>query len=277
MRVSVARTPPEISVICVMLGEAFRSRRDGLAWRPYRGLPRVAHEAGSPACGPCARRMSALHHRAKACSSTGLPHILAGDKIMTTDGRGAAQPYRVRVGNVWYWVDPTVPANAIEPGDTVVIYPVAGEITLAIVRSPFDESQASGLSRSQHWKASTSRSRGGISRRCILRRRTTSRHRRGGGTCTSAATSASSAPNKPSGEGRHPHAPNHHKWAACAYRADCARNRAISQQADHRHRAVRGGRSDRRRHASRRRAHVAHARPDRSWWKTSAAPAGLWA
>jgi len=83
--------------------------------------------------------MSALHHRVKPCSSTGLPHILAGDKIMTTDGRRAAQPYRVRVGNVWYWVDPTVPANAIEPGDTVVIYPVAGETTLAILRTPFDE------------------------------------------------------------------------------------------------------------------------------------------
>ena len=59
---------------------------------------------------------------------------------MTTDGRGATQPYRVRVGNVWYWVDPTVPVNAIEPGDMVVIYPVAGETTLAILRTPFDES-----------------------------------------------------------------------------------------------------------------------------------------
>ena len=59
---------------------------------------------------------------------------------MTTDGRAATQPYRVRVGNVWYWVDPTVPASAIEPGDTVVIYPVAGETTLAILQTPFDES-----------------------------------------------------------------------------------------------------------------------------------------
>lgn len=59
---------------------------------------------------------------------------------MTNDGRSATQPYRVRVGNVWYWVDPTVPVNAIEPGDTVVIYPVAGETTLAILQTPFDGS-----------------------------------------------------------------------------------------------------------------------------------------
>jgi len=62
---------------------------------------------------------------------------------MTTDGRSATQPYRVRVGNVWYWVDPTVPVNAIEPGDTVVVYPVAGETTLAILRTPFDGSASS--------------------------------------------------------------------------------------------------------------------------------------
>ena len=59
---------------------------------------------------------------------------------MITDGRSATQPYRVRVSNIWYWVDPTVPASAIEPGDTVVIYPVAGETTLAILQTPFDES-----------------------------------------------------------------------------------------------------------------------------------------
>lgn len=59
---------------------------------------------------------------------------------MTTDGRGATQPYRVRVGSIWYWVDPTVPVNAIEPGDTVVVYPVGGDATLAILQSPFDES-----------------------------------------------------------------------------------------------------------------------------------------
>jgi hypothetical protein len=53
------------------------------------------------------------------------------------DGRTATQPYRVRVGAVWYWVDPTVPASDIEPGDTVVVYPVAGDPTLAILQSPF--------------------------------------------------------------------------------------------------------------------------------------------
>ena len=53
------------------------------------------------------------------------------------DGRHALQPYRARVGSVWYWVDPTVPADAIEPGDTVVIYPVAGDAALAILQMPF--------------------------------------------------------------------------------------------------------------------------------------------
>jgi hypothetical protein len=61
---------------------------------------------------------------------------------MTSDGRGPTQPYRVRVGNIWYWVDPTVPVSAIEPGDVVVIYPVAGETTLAILQTPFDGSGA---------------------------------------------------------------------------------------------------------------------------------------
>lgn len=55
---------------------------------------------------------------------------------MTT---GATQPYRIRVGSVWYWVDPTAPMSAIEPGDTVVIYPAAGEATLAILQSSFGE------------------------------------------------------------------------------------------------------------------------------------------
>ena len=50
---------------------------------------------------------------------------------MTPDGRSVTQPYRIRVGSVWYWVDPTVPVSAIEPGDTVVIYPAAGEATLS--------------------------------------------------------------------------------------------------------------------------------------------------
>ena len=53
------------------------------------------------------------------------------------DGRTATEPYRVRVGNVWYWVDPAVLPDNIEPGDTVVIYPVAGDATLAILQSPF--------------------------------------------------------------------------------------------------------------------------------------------
>jgi hypothetical protein len=56
---------------------------------------------------------------------------------MTMDGRTAPQPYRVRIGDVWYWVDPTAPISAIEPGDTVVIYPTTGEPTLAILQSPF--------------------------------------------------------------------------------------------------------------------------------------------
>jgi len=53
------------------------------------------------------------------------------------DGRTATQPYRVRVGNTWYWVDPTVPRDDIEPGDTVVIYPAGGDATLAVLQSPF--------------------------------------------------------------------------------------------------------------------------------------------
>ena len=51
------------------------------------------------------------------------------------DGRNAAQAYRVRVGGTWYWVDPTVPRGAIEPGDTVVIYPAEGAATLAVLQS----------------------------------------------------------------------------------------------------------------------------------------------
>ena len=55
-----------------------------------------------------------------------------------TDGRTATQPYRVRVSTTWYWVDPTVPADTIEPGNTVVIYPVTGDTTLAILQGPFE-------------------------------------------------------------------------------------------------------------------------------------------
>ena len=58
------------------------------------------------------------------------------------DGRTATQPYRVRVGNVWYWVDPAVPRDDIEPGDTVVIYPLSGDATLAILQSPLKSGHA---------------------------------------------------------------------------------------------------------------------------------------
>ena len=50
------------------------------------------------------------------------------------DGRNATQAYRVRVGGTWYWVDPAVPRDAIEPGDTVVIYPADGAATLAVLQ-----------------------------------------------------------------------------------------------------------------------------------------------
>jgi hypothetical protein len=58
------------------------------------------------------------------------------------DGRDAKEPYRVRVGGTWYWVDPTVPANAIEPGDTVVIYPADGDAHLALLQGPFRPRQS---------------------------------------------------------------------------------------------------------------------------------------
>ena len=51
------------------------------------------------------------------------------------DGRNATQAYRVRVGGTWYWVDPAVPRDAMEPGDTVVIYPPDGAATLAVLQS----------------------------------------------------------------------------------------------------------------------------------------------
>jgi hypothetical protein len=50
------------------------------------------------------------------------------------DGRTASQPYRVRVGGVWYWVDPTVPRSAMEPGDIVIVYPLSGDPVLAILQ-----------------------------------------------------------------------------------------------------------------------------------------------
>jgi len=54
--------------------------------------------------------------------------------MATEDGRSANRPYRVRVGGVWYWVDPAVPRSAMEAGDTVLIYPAAGEPALAILQ-----------------------------------------------------------------------------------------------------------------------------------------------
>jgi hypothetical protein len=53
------------------------------------------------------------------------------------DGRNATKLYRVRAGGVWYWVDPTVPAGEIEVGDTIVVYPVAGDAAVAILRGPW--------------------------------------------------------------------------------------------------------------------------------------------
>jgi hypothetical protein len=50
------------------------------------------------------------------------------------DGRTASKPYRVRVGGVWYWVDPTVPQSAMEPGDIIIVYPVSGDPVLAILQ-----------------------------------------------------------------------------------------------------------------------------------------------
>jgi len=55
----------------------------------------------------------------------------------TRDGRNATQPYRVRAGKIWYWVDPTAPAGQLEPRDTVVIYPMGGDPIVAILQSPF--------------------------------------------------------------------------------------------------------------------------------------------
>ena len=55
--------------------------------------------------------------------------------MSTEQARRATQPYRVRASEVWYWVDPTVAAERIEPGDTVVVYPVSGEASVAILQS----------------------------------------------------------------------------------------------------------------------------------------------
>jgi hypothetical protein len=53
---------------------------------------------------------------------------------MGRDGRHAMQPYRVRAGAIWYWVDPTVPGDQIEPGDAVVVYPAGGDAVVAIMQ-----------------------------------------------------------------------------------------------------------------------------------------------
>jgi hypothetical protein len=54
------------------------------------------------------------------------------------DGRNATEPYRVRAGRTWYWVDPTVPAAELEPGDTVVIYPASGDTQVVELQSRGD-------------------------------------------------------------------------------------------------------------------------------------------
>lgn len=59
---------------------------------------------------------------------------------MTPDGRHATQPYRVRAGTIWYWVDPTVPLEQIEPGDMVVVYPVGGDVVVAVMRDHYGRS-----------------------------------------------------------------------------------------------------------------------------------------
>ena len=61
---------------------------------------------------------------------------------MIRDGRDATQPYRVRVGDIWYWVDPTAP---VEPGDSVIIYPTRGDSTLAILQGPFKPDDAGSV------------------------------------------------------------------------------------------------------------------------------------
>jgi hypothetical protein len=60
--------------------------------------------------------------------------------MTTTDGRDATKPYRVRVGGIWYWVDPT--ARDIELGDTVLIYTRDGQSALAVLRAPLTDTTA---------------------------------------------------------------------------------------------------------------------------------------
>jgi hypothetical protein len=67
--------------------------------------------------------------------------------MASRDGRTAAQPYRVRVGGVWYWVDPTVPRSALELGDIVIVYPVSGDPVLAILQDDIKTGEAAGAVR----------------------------------------------------------------------------------------------------------------------------------
>jgi len=62
--------------------------------------------------------------------------------MATRDARKATEAYRVRVGETWYWVDPTVPPADLEAGDTVVIYPVNGAAHLAVLQGKLDSKTA---------------------------------------------------------------------------------------------------------------------------------------
>ena len=53
---------------------------------------------------------------------------------MAKDGRTATQPYRVRTGDTWFWADPTMAREEIEPGDTVVLYPAEGDAVIAVLQ-----------------------------------------------------------------------------------------------------------------------------------------------
>ena len=61
--------------------------------------------------------------------------------MSNNDGRTASKPYRVRVGGVWYWVDPTVPRSAMEPGDIIIVYPVTGDPVLAILQQDINATE----------------------------------------------------------------------------------------------------------------------------------------
>jgi hypothetical protein len=63
------------------------------------------------------------------------------------DGRNASEPYRVRAGGVWYWVDPA--ARNIEPGDTVVVYPMDGEAHVVTLHSPWPTAGPASFSTPQ--------------------------------------------------------------------------------------------------------------------------------